>query len=214
MRKPKQIRHGGRSNNLTFGGRELRFLAKLGREDAIGVFLANVAQNFAKEVRNEVMNDAVVFMYHRARHYIQEGREQSGTPENSPRSQGLENSFKSWYNEGDTAYVSMGEGIDYAEIHNLPPGTTYTIKVQNYKFMIFQWWKFGGRKFVAKVVKRPGVGYWTRALKDTQRRLPKLVEEKVAWFASQPERHVTSTGAHVRGRPRLRNNAKARSQSL
>lgn len=214
MRKISPVRHGGRYGNLTFGGRELRFATKLGREDQVFESLRNIAQNFAVVVRNEVINDAVVFMERRARFYIQEGRRRSGTPENSPRSQRLEDSFKSWYAEGDTAYVSMGDGIAYAEIHNLPPGTTYGINVKNYKFMLFQWWRYRGKTVAAKHVERPGVGYWTRALEDTQRELSHIIREKIDWFASRPDSHINRGGAQLRGRPRLSNNASRRSKTL
>lgn len=215
------MRRTGRIENLTFGTRHLVFQTSLaGMEEGFEV-IAGVVQNFAQNVRNEVMNDAVVFFRKRIVYYIQEGKKVSRVPDHSPRSYDLASTFRSWYNETDTVQVSIGEGVPYARLHNLPPGETRTIEAKNYQFMIFHWWRMGvaGKRVAARSVERPGVGYWDRALEDVKfdpkDGIEAIIKKKLKYFAGLSGSHIQpTTGAHLRGAPRLRHNAKSRSGRL
>lgn len=211
------MRRTGNINNLTFGIRHLRFETHLAGAEETFATLAAVVQNFAQDVRNEVMNDAVVFFRKRIVYYIQEGKKESRVPDHSPRSYDLASTFKSFFTETDTVRVSIGEGVPYALIHSLPPGQTRTIMAQNYRFMIFHWYRLGteGKKVAAFSVERPGVGYWDRAIEDVKDEMPKILKRQIDYFARQEGSHIAGkTGAHLRGKPRLRYNARARSGRL
>lgn len=210
----------GNPQNLTHGLRRLKFSAKLANADQVEEIIAGVVQNFDKSVRNEVMNDATVLLEHRAIHYIREGKKASGIMSKlggvHPRSQGLERSFRSFSHETDTVTVSMGAGIDYAELHNLPPGETRTIMPQNGRFLLFRWYRLEkASRIAAQSVERPGVGYWDRALEDVRDNMKRLIKKKIDEAIMMGNENIMpSTGARLAGRPRLKNNAKVRSQRI
>lgn len=210
----------GNPQNLTHGLRRLKFSAKLANGAQIEEVIAGAVQNFDRGIRNEVMNDATVLLEHRAIHYIREGKQASGIMSklggNHPRSQGLEHSFRSFSHETDTVDVSMGEGIDYAELHNLPPGETRTIVPQNGRFLLFRWYRLEKKsRIAAQSVERPGVGYWDQALDDVRDNMKRLMKKKIDEAIKMGGDNIMSTtGARLAGRPRLKNNAKTRSQRI
>lgn len=210
----------GNPQNLTHGIRRLKFSARLANGDQVQKIIAEAVQNFDRSIRNEVMNDATVLLEHRAVHYIREGKKASGIMSKlggtHPRSQGLEHSFRSFFDETDTVHVSMGEGIDYASIHNLPPGETRTIVPQNGRFLLFRWYRLEkASRIAAQSVEKPGIGYWDQALEDVHDNMKRLIRKKIDEAIQMGGDNILpSTGARLAGRARLKNNAKARSQRV
>lgn len=197
--------------NLAGGlGRRLRFDAKIGNEAAVEEAMVGVVRNFARDVRNEVLNDMTVYLEKRAVHYIEEGRLASKVPVGSPRSEGLSRSFQSFGTEQDKMTVTMGDGISYARLHNLMPGETREIYPQNGRLLLFYWYR-EQMKMAATVVRRSGVGYWTRALKDTALESDKIVKKWIRYFAKGDATIHRRTGARLRGASSLVRNAKQRS---
>jgi hypothetical protein len=203
----------GNPKNLTHGKRVLRFDVKFANQAQIEKSMLSVVQNFDRDLRNEIMNDATVMLEARAVHYIREGKKESRVPRDNPRSQGLEHSFRSFFHETDSVQVTMGEGISYARIHNLPIGQTRTIVPHNGKWLLFRWYRLDKKsRIAARSVEKPGIAFWDRALDDVRKNMKKLMAKKLKELTAMGRTDIfLSTGAHVKRGPRLRNNAKVRS---
>lgn len=206
------------TQNLTReGDRKLRLSAKLADADELIIELKKVAQFMASEVKAEVMNRAITHLRKQARHYIREGKTRTGINSKlNPRSQGLEDSFRAVSRETDTEQVSMGEGIVYAQLHNLPPGETRTITANNPgEKLVFMWL---GKRFTGKLtrvysVERGGVGYWDQAIRDVENKMHDFWSESIEDVRKTMDSNTFRLDARTGVKARLsrNNSAKARS---
>jgi len=203
----------GNIDNLTYGLRRLKFQTTLGNSGAIIEDIAAVAQNFARDIRDEVLNDATVLLKQRAIFYIEENRKLTLVPRDNPRSQGLTSSFRSFHDSKDRVEVSMGVGVDYAVIHNLARDEVAVIQPTNSFMLIFHWYRFDKLAFAGEV-HRPGVAYWDRAVIDVQLAMKSIMGKHIKYFASRDAKISKRTGARLRGPRRLALSASDRNKSL
>jgi hypothetical protein len=207
---PKAVRKYNTSN-LTYGGRTLRVKANMPNMDQVTTDLMKVVQNFDRGIRNEVMNDAIVYTLKRAKHYIQEGKKEAQTPNPADNTSFMEqrlSQFVQW-DETDVAIIDLS-AIPYASLHNAPLGTSTLIGEG--QRMVFYWYRKHRWVSTYAGVKKPGRAFLTRALKDVAREMPKLLKKYISVYREAGSVEIAPlTGARLRGparSPTARRNAR------
>lgn len=191
------------TQNLTHGTRYLRIKGRLAGDDFEKV-MVGVIQNFDKSIRNEVLNDGIIYMQNRAIGYVQEGKRVSLVPSDNPRSYGLEKKIRTNVksDEKDYAEIDLSD-VPYAAMHNAPLGS-YTLMGVG-KYMAFYWYRWRGyREVFSEGIKKPGTGFLTRAVDDTRREMPRIIRRAISYFRDSGELSISpKTGARLRGPAKL-----------
>lgn len=194
--------------NIGSGKRTIQFKVSLKKDETTFVEdVVQVVRNFDKGVRAEMLNWAADEVTKRARRIIQEGKAEANTPEDNPRSMGLEDAFRVDYDQGKevdrmvvTAGVNRsGQIIPYAYLHNKPQGSTTTIVPVTAMYLRFYW--FRHEEFMtARHVERPGIAYFDRAINEVRRLWPKELAKVIRMFNQQGLLNIDpQTGAKLRG---------------
>lgn len=186
-------------SNLTYGGRTLRVTMQLSNESLVEKAIMDVAQNFSKSVRNEVMNDAYAMLIRNAKRYIREGKREALTPNPADNTHNLERDLSKNIRSDERDYIRVDlSHIPYAALHNKPLGT-YTLIGQG-KRMVFYWHRKGRWISTTSGVKKPGLGFLDRATEDVRKAMPGLIKKYIAHYRAHGYAEIApKTGAQLRG---------------
>lgn len=173
--------------------------------------LGDIVTNMDRGVRDGVKSRLATVIKNRAVKNINAGKRRSKYPhpldythKTLPPANRLENSIVQLPTGTDTLVMSFGEGARYGRIHNLPKGTSETLKPMNSPYLIFPNRKnvairktYKNRKgevksrmvrpkfLRAKKVQKPGTGFFSEAVEYGKKQVGKIIAEEAAYAASR-----------------------------
>ncbi len=173
--------------------------------------LGDIVTNMDRGVRDGVKSRLATVIRNRAVKNINDGKKRSKYPhpldfthKTLPPANRLENSIVQLPTGTDTLVMSFGEGARYGRIHNMPKGSSETLRPRNSQFLIFPNRKniairktYKNKKgetksrmvrpkwLRAKKVRKPGVAFFDEAVEYGKKQVGKIIAEEAAYAASR-----------------------------
>lgn len=151
--------------------------SKVGSLDVVTDVLAHVPSSLAAVVRDDYLSMVGAALREQVERNIEENRAET----NTPRTNRLMRSYKERYVRGDELTITIGDGVPYASVHNLPLGSAVVIVPKNKKVLKFLFHRIQSTRF-AKIVYRPGTEFFDRAVQSIKNRQAEFMRQAVSRY--------------------------------